>query len=84
MYAPYSEHHDWLQNWLRGRLDCAADVADLVQDTFLRILFRRELREIGMPRVLLRIIARGLVTDHWRRRKLRRVYLESIAHLPEA
>ena len=38
MHALYSEHHGWLQNWLRGKLGCAADAADLAQDTFLRIL----------------------------------------------
>ena len=74
MHALYSEHHGWLQNWLRGKLGCAADAADLAQDTFLRILLKRELREIGMPRAFLRTIARGLVI----------AYLESIAHLPEA
>ncbi|EVT89027.1 RNA polymerase sigma factor [Pseudomonas aeruginosa VRFPA09] len=84
MHALYSEHHGWLQNWLRGKLGCAADAADLAQDTFLRILLKRELREIGMPRAFLRTIARGLVIDHWRREELQRAYLESIAHLPEA
>lgn len=84
MHALYSEHHGWLQNWLRGKLGCAADAADLAQDTFLRILLKRELREIGIPRAFLRTIARGLVIDHWRREELQRAYLESIAHLPEA
>ena len=84
MHALYSEHHGWLQNWLRGKLGCAADAADLAQDTFLRILLKRELREIGMPRAFLRTIARALVIDHWRREELQRAYLESIAHLPEA
>ena len=64
MHALYSEHHGWLQNWLRGKLGCAADAADLAQDTFLRILLKRELREIGMPRAFLRTIARGLVMPY--------------------
>ncbi|OPL22089.1 hypothetical protein B5L72_34410 [Pseudomonas aeruginosa] len=38
MHALYSEHHGWLQNWLRGKLGCAADAADLAQDTFSRML----------------------------------------------
>ncbi len=82
MHALYSEHHGWLQNWLRGKLGCAADAADLAQDTFLRILLKRELREIGMPRAFLRTIARGLVIDHWRREELQRAYLEK--HRPPA
>src|SRR5688572_18820683 len=34
----YSDHHNWLQNWLRRRLGCAHQAADLAQDTFVRIL----------------------------------------------
>lgn len=80
----YSDHHGWLKNWLRGRLGNAADAADLAQDTFLRLLARREQLEIATPRAFLRTVARGLVIDHWRREELERAYLESLAHLPEA
>lgn len=82
----YLENHAWLRGWLAYRLrSWGREVADdLAQDTFLRILLKRELREIGMPRAFLRTIARGLVIDHWRREELQRAYLESIAHLPEA
>ena len=55
----YSDHHGWLKNWLRGRLGNAADAADLAQDTFLRLLARREQLEIATPRAFLRTIARG-------------------------
>lgn len=80
----YSNHHGWLNTWLRCRLGNAADAADLAQDTFVRLLQRTERLELKAPRAFLRTIARGLVIDHWRREEIERAYLESIAHLPEA
>ncbi|MDE1168690.1 MAG: sigma-70 family RNA polymerase sigma factor [Pseudomonas sp.] len=80
----YSNHHGWLNSWLRSRLGNAADAADLAQDTFLRLLQRTEKLEVIAPRAFLRTIARGLVIDHWRREELHRAYLDSIAGLPEA
>jgi len=80
----YSNHHGWLNTWLRSRLGNAADAADLAQDTFVRLLQRTERLELKAPRAFLRTIARGLVIDHWRRAEIERAYRESIAHLPEA
>jgi len=80
----YSNHHSWLNTWLRSRLGNAADAADLAQDTFVRLLQKTERLELKAPRAFLRTIARGLVIDHWRREEIERAYLESIAHLPEA
>jgi RNA polymerase sigma factor (sigma-70 family) len=80
----YSNHHGWLNTWLRSRPGNAADAADLAQDTFVRLLQKTERFELKAPRAFLRTIARGLVIDHWRREEIERAYLESIAHLPEA
>ncbi|MDD1017152.1 sigma-70 family RNA polymerase sigma factor [Pseudomonas rubra] len=80
----YSHHHSWLNTWLRSKLGNAADAADLAQDTFVRLLQRREQLELTAPRAFLRTIARGLVIDHWRREELHRAYLEALSHLPEA
>ena len=82
--ALYSHHHGWLHAWLRSKLGNAADAADLAQDTFVRLLQRREHMELNSPRAFLRTVARGLVIDHWRREELQRAYLETLAHLPEA
>lgn len=84
VHALYSDHHGWLHNWLRSRLGNAADAADLAQDTFVRVLLKPERIELHTPRAFLRVIARGLVIDHWRREELERAYLDAIAHLPEA
>jgi RNA polymerase sigma-70 factor (ECF subfamily) len=78
----YTDHHGWLHAWLRGKLGCAHQAADLAHDTFVRLLVRpRELG--GEPRALLTHIAKGLVIDHWRRQELERAYCEALAHLPE-
>ena len=79
----YSDHHGWLHAWLRSKLGNAADAADLAQDTFVRLLQRREQVQLNTPRAFLRTVARGLVIDHWRREELHRAYLEALAHLPE-
>jgi RNA polymerase sigma-70 factor (ECF subfamily) len=79
----YSDHHGWLNGWLRSKLGNAADAADLAQDTFLRLLSRSELLELKAPRAFLRTVARGLVIDHWRREELERAYLEALAHQPD-
>lgn len=73
----YSEHHGWLQEWLRRRLGNAFDAADLAQDTFLRVL--RTLEPIREPRAYLTTIAHGLVVNHWRRQDLERAYRETLA-----
>ncbi|MFK3798530.1 sigma-70 family RNA polymerase sigma factor [Pseudomonas sp. NPDC088444] len=79
----YSDHHGWLNGWLRSKLGNAADAADLAQDTFVRLINRSERLELKAPRAFLRTVARGLVIDHWRREELERAYLEALAQLPE-
>ena len=80
----YGTHCGWLQNWLRRSMGCGQQAADLVQDTFLRLLVRDQPISARAPRALLARIARGLVIDHWRRDALERAYLEMLAQLPEA
>lgn len=80
----YSEHHGWLQQWLRRRLGSSADAADLAQDTFLRVWGRpRALDEVREPRAWLSRIAQGLVVDKLRRDEVQRTCLAAIAALPE-
>jgi len=83
VHTLYSDHHSWLNTWLRSKLGNAADAADLAQDTFVRLLQRHEQLQLNAPRAFLRTIARGLVIDHWRREELHRAYLQALAHMPE-
>lgn len=80
----YTNHHSWLCGWLRHKLGNDHDAADIAHDTFLRVLNKTEAEEVREPRSYLSTIARGLVTDYFRHRRLEAAYLETIAGLPEA
>lgn len=81
----YSDHHGWLSGWLRQRLGCAHNAADLAQDTFLRLLKAPEnLAMIRQPRAYLSTIAHGLVVNFWRRQSIEHAYLDALAGQPEA
>lgn len=79
----YADHHGWLLGWLRHKLGCAHQAADLAQDTFVRVLVKREPEAVRTPRAYLGTIARGLVADYFRRQDLERAYLDVLATLPE-
>ena len=78
----YSNHHGWLQGWLRGKLGNAFDAADLTHDTFMRILIDRNAQSIREPRSYLATVAGRVVVDHYRRRALERAYLDALAQWP--
>ena len=75
----YVEHHGWLRGWLRRRLDCEADAADLTQDAFVRVIRSRHTDELRQPRDFLVTVARGLLADLFRRRSLEQAYLDALA-----
>jgi RNA polymerase sigma factor (sigma-70 family) len=85
----YGEHHHWLLGWLRRKLDCADQAADLAQDIFLRLIHARlrgvadpaSLRE---PRAFLATVADRLVANRHRRLSLERAWADALAGLPEA
>lgn len=79
----YSDHHGWLQGWLRRKMGNAIDAADLAHDTFLRVLARRDTPALLAPRAYLGAIARGLVADFFRHKDIERAYLEALAALPQ-
>lgn len=78
----YNTHSSWLRGWLRKRLGCSSDAADLVQDTFVRVIKTRRALEIREPRQYLSTVAKGLVIDLFRRRALEQSYLAALAALP--
>lgn len=83
LYRLYSEHHGWLNGWLRMRLGNAADAADLAQDTFIRVMTARNAEPIREPRGYLSAIARSLLIDKSRRRAIEQAYLQALALQPE-
>ncbi len=80
----YEHHHGWLRDWLRRRLGCTHNAADLAHDTFIRLLSRKDPVVAREPRAYLATIAQGLVVDFHRRRQLERAYLDTLAVLPAA
>ena len=80
----YSDHHGWLQGWLRGKLGNASQAADLAHDTYVRLMQSRRADFGAQPRAFLTHVAKGLLVDHWRRQDVERAYLDTIALLPEA
>jgi len=68
---------------LLKKLHCRENAADLTQDTFIRLLRLPNLPLIEEPKAYLGTIAHGLVVDQARRRKLERLYFNSLAQLPE-
>lgn len=79
----YETHHQWLCGWLRQRLGCVDNAADLAQDTFIRVITQRKATELREPRAYLSTIARSLMIDMFRRRYLEQAYLETLALSPE-
>lgn len=83
VHSLYEEHHNWLCGWLKKRLGCSENAADLAQDTFIRVLTLRKAAELREPRAYLSTIARSLMIDMFRRRALEQAYLETLAAIPE-
>ena len=79
----YSDHHGWLQGWLRKKIGNAFDAADIAQDTFARIIASRDLRTVEEPRAYLTTVAKGLMINWYQRQALERAYLDALALMPE-
>ncbi|MBP0599280.1 sigma-70 family RNA polymerase sigma factor [Herbaspirillum sp. LeCh32-8] len=80
----YVTHRGWLQHWLAGKLGNRDAAADLVHDTFVRIMSGRRLPQPdGEQRAFLTKVAKGLLIDRWRHEDIERAYLDTVALLPE-
>ncbi|HEY0584672.1 MAG TPA: sigma-70 family RNA polymerase sigma factor [Pseudoduganella sp.] len=80
----YSNHHRWLQSWLRKKLGCGFRAEDLAHDTFMRLLARDEAVDINEPRAFLTTVAQRVLFNHYRREQVERAYFEALAAMPEA
>ncbi|GGC12799.1 RNA polymerase sigma factor [Oxalicibacterium flavum] len=83
LHTLYADHHGWLFGWLRRKLGCADNAADLAHDTYLRVIEARSVEAIQEPRAFLTTVARRVMASHFRHREVEQAYLDSIAHLPE-
>lgn len=87
--ALYSEHSGWLQGWLRKKLGCAHNAADLAQDTFIRIVMayngaEHAVMQLREPRAYLTTVATRVLCNHCRRQSLEQAYADALRQMPEA
>ena len=83
----YSDHHGWLHSWLRRRLGCEAEAADLAHDTFIRLLgshSRLHFVTVAETRAYLRTTAQNLCINLWRRQEIEQAWLATLSNTPEA
>lgn len=81
----YSKHRPWLLGLCRQKLSCDEKAMDMVQNTFLKLLLKRnEVKEILKPRAYLLTITYGLINDHWRRQNIEYAYLSTLKQLPKS
>ncbi len=81
--ALYSNHRGWLYRWLRRRLGCPHNAADLLQDTYLRVMVSGRTPAPAQARPHLMQIAKGLVIDRYRREQIEQAYVLVLAQQPE-
>lgn len=75
----YKQHHCWLHNWLKGKMACPDNAADLAQDTFVKIIKSRDaLLSMREPRAYLATTAKRLLIDKSRRELLEKTYLAEL------
>ena len=80
----YRQHHGWLKRFMSRHLSCQHTAEDLTQDSFIRLISRREnLSQIDSPRAYLTTIAKGLLANYWRRQDIEQTYLEAQKHHTE-
>ncbi|SHF40789.1 RNA polymerase sigma-70 factor, ECF subfamily [Lampropedia hyalina DSM 16112] len=81
----YQQNHSWLKTWLQQRVQNPDIAADLMQDTFVRLLGKHlPPGELRQPRAYLTTIAKGLLHDHWRKMAVEQAWLDTLAALPPA
>lgn len=79
----YQAHQAWLSIFLRKRLHCSHQAADLLQDTYLKILVSGKIPPEEYARQYLTRVAKGLLVDQARRWRIEQAYLDTIRQLPE-
>lgn len=77
-HSIYSDHHNWLYQWLRRKLGCEHNAADVAHDTFARIMALREGLPACEPRAYLVTTAKRLIIDQARRRRIEQAYLDEL------
>ncbi len=81
----YAYHSEWLLTWLRKQLACAEEAADVLHDTFVRVLaLPGALHGVREPRAYLTTTAKHLMIDRARRRRVECACLDELSLRYEA
>lgn len=75
----YGEHQLWLYTWLCKKLGNQYDAADIVQETFIRLLQKDNTYNYSQPRALLTTIAKNISHNLWRKSQIRQTYYDILA-----
>ncbi|MBT2373237.1 sigma-70 family RNA polymerase sigma factor [Pseudomonas fluorescens] len=74
----YVDHHGWLCSLLRRKLGNSVDAADLAHDVYLNLIKKGRVPSTEDSRCHLTQIAKGMVIDLYRRRRLEACHLEAL------
>lgn len=81
-------HEPMLRAWLRSRFPSEADLDDVIQDAYVRLLRARASGNVASPKAFLFAVARNLAHDRVRHRHVARaeplVEMEALAVLEES
>jgi RNA polymerase sigma-70 factor (ECF subfamily) len=79
----YIDHHSWLSSLLRRKLGNSSDAADLAHDIYLDLIRKGRVPSVQECRCHLTQIAKGMVIDLYRRRRLEAGHLEELREQAE-
>lgn len=74
----YRDHHNWLFTWLRRKIVCQHQAADLTHDTFARLLALSHLPQMHEPRAYLVTVAKRLLSNQFKRHQIEQAYLAEL------
>lgn len=80
----YTRYYRELLGFLTIKLRCPHEAADMVQETFARLVALDDVSAIRQPRAFLYRIARNLAVDSIRKRSLRARYFIDLTELEDA
>lgn len=79
----YKEHRGWLSLFIQRRTGCPETTADLIHDTYLKILSSGRLPQKKDSKKFLTHVAKGLLIDNYRRKQIEQAYQEYLQQLPQ-
>ncbi|PHM33486.1 sigma-70 family RNA polymerase sigma factor [Xenorhabdus innexi] len=79
----YNEYHEWLLSWIKQNCANLNHAEDLSHDIFIKLLQSPDLADIRYPKAFLITMARRIIANYYRRKKLEENYLDYISTVPK-